>query len=378
MHSKKLHLIEPTLTKLSGHEYGYIANLVSANNNFAFDMHIWLGKKADWQNIINKLLNINNKSITIHNFFIRSFRQLQKVFLYYKLLKNNQVIYVCTSGLFDLVLCDLLCKLFNFDRKTAFFHFHQFTKTAKKINKLNKFSLQAKHDFKILTTTNNLANIFINSNFIKVKTINYPGILYANITNNLEEFSYHFSKILYAGVARTDKGFSLVVDTIEDMQAKQMHLPFAVQAAPPISNRYDNNILLSLEKLQKIADLNSNIIMYKSALNTEQYQKLFQGAICLLLYDQNTFVYRISGVSFDAIYHGAPIITVGNTSMGDVIKHFDAGIVLKELNINNIIEAILAIKKQYEYYHNNAKQTAKYLINIHDPKHTLQVIYDYL
>ena len=37
--NKKLHLIEPTLTSLSGHEYGYVASLINANKNFGFSFH---------------------------------------------------------------------------------------------------------------------------------------------------------------------------------------------------------------------------------------------------------------------------------------------------------------------------------------------------
>ena len=380
MFNRSLHLIEPTLTGLSGHEYGYVASLISANKNFNFDIHVWLGKNASNKNIISKLLSINKYSVTIHKYFIRSIRQIQKFFLYYRLLKNNQTFYVCTSGLIDLRICDFLNKIFkctnsNLNKKSVFFHFHQFNKTTNKIQKLTKIALDSKKNFKILTTTGNLAKIFIDSGFSNVKHIACPSFA---PKNTIEKLQCSFNKILYAGAARADKGFSLVVDTIVAMQDKYSNLPFYLQISAPSSNRYDSKTLLSLSKLQKIVSFNHKIKLYRNALIDQQYQELFFGAICLLVYEQEKYSDKFSGVTLDAFYAGCPVITVSGTWMGDITSRFDAGIVLQQLTITTVSEAILKVKEKYGYYHTNAKRAAEYLIITHDPKHSLQVVYDCL
>lgn len=389
MLNRNLHLIEPTLTGLSGHEYGYVASLVSANKSFNFDIHIWLGKTASNKDIISKLLNINKHAVIIHKYFIRAIRQIQKFFLYYKFLKNNQTFYVCTSGLIDLVLCDFLSKCFkifnhifnrnstnnNLNKQLAFFHFHQFNKTTNKIQKLTQITTDSKKSFKILATTVNLANIFIDCGFTNVKHIPCPSF---SPKKTIEKLQCSFNKILYAGVARSDKGFSLVVDTVIAMQDKYAYLPFVLQISAPSSNRYDAKTLGSLNKLQKIANLNHKIRLYRNALTDQQYQELFFGAICLLVYEQVKYSDKFSGVTLDAFYAGCPVITVDNTWMGDITKRFDAGIVLQQPTITSVSLAILKIKEQYANYHANAKQAAQYLIATHDPKHSLQAVYDYL
>ena len=118
--------------------------------------------------------------------------------------------------------------------------------------------------------------------------------------------------------------------------------------------------------------------MYRNALTTYQYQELFLGAICLLVYEQEKYADKFSGVALDAFYAGCPIITVDNTWMGDITKNFDAGIVLQQATVIAISAAILKIKEQYNYYHSNAKRAAEHLIVTHDPKHSLQAVYDYL
>lgn len=375
MLNKSLHLVEPTLTGLSGHEYAHVSGLIAANNSFDFDVHIWLDKQASNQKVISKL---NLKSANIHKYFIRTIRQFQKIFLYYKFLKNNQIFYVCTSGIIDLIFCYWVVKLFKLSSKTAFFHFHQFNTTINKITKLKKIAdyiNNLDNQFKIFTTTNKLAQIFIECGFKNVKQIAYPNCAPQNI---IEKLQYDFNKVLYAGVARFDKGFSLVVDTIAIMQQEYKKLPFAVQVAAPSSNKYDAKTLLSLIKLQQIAALNNNIILYKQALTTQEYQALFCGAICLLVYDKQQYANKFSGVTLDAFYAGCPVITVSDTWMGEVTSKFDAGIVLFEVNVITVRDAILKIKEQYTFYHNNAKLAAKYLITTHDPKHSLQAVYDCL
>ncbi len=375
--NQKLHLIEPTLTSLSGHEYGYVASLINANKNFGFSMQVWLGKAVDNKEVLSKLLHLNKCSVKIHKYFIRPIRQIQKIFLYYNFLKNQQPFYVCTSGLLDLIVCDFLIKIFKFNNygRVAFFHFHQFNKKPSKIQTLKKISKTAKENFKILATTDNLIQIFLDCGFKQCKTIACPSFA---PKNSIEKIKYDFNKILYAGVARQDKGFSLVVDTIIAMQSKHSNLPFMLQISTPNSNRLDKQIALALSKLQPIAHLNHKIKLCRSALTALQYQELFLGAICLLVYDQKQYADKFSGVTLDAFYAGCPVITVGDTWMGDITLRFNAGIVLKQPTTITISDAILKIINQYSYYHENAKRAAQYLIAAHDPKHSLQAVYDYL
>ena len=151
-----------------------------------------------------------------------------------------------------------------------------------------------------------------------------------------------------------------------------------LQISTPNSNRLDKQIALDLSKLQPIAHLNHKIKLCRSALTALQYQELFLGAICLLVYDQTQYADKFSGVTLDAFYAGCPVITVGDTWMGDITLRFNAGIVLKQPTITTISDAILKIIDQYSYYHENAKRAAQYLIAAHDPKHSLQAVYDYL
>lgn len=375
--NQNLHLIEPTLTSLSGHEYGYVASLIHANKHFGFNIHVWLGKAVDTKEVLSKLLHLNKCSVKIIKYFIRPIRQIQKVFLYYKFLKNNQPFYVCTAGFIDLIICDYLNKIFKFRNfaKVAFFHFHQFNKKSSKIQALKKISSVSKKNFKILTTNSNLTKIFSDCNFLQCKTIACPSF---SPKSSAEKIKYDFNKVLYAGVARQDKGFSLVVDTIISMQEQHVNVPFMLQISAPNSNRFDKQTTLALSKLQKIANLNHKIKLCKSALTILQYQELFLGAICLLVYEQKQYADKFSGVTLDAFYAGCPVITVNNTWMGDATSRFDAGVVLDIPTTSNIRDAILKIIDQYSYYHDNSKKAASYLIKEHDPKHSLQAVYDYL
>ena len=375
--SSVLHLVEPTLSGLAGYEYGYVSSLISANIDFGFKINVWLNRSVDHKNVLNRLVNINKKPVTVVKYFFRAMRQIQKIVLYYKFLRANQPFYVCTAGLIDLLICEYLYKIFRFKNSCclAFFHFHQFNKKPSKLQRLAKFSNIAKLNFKIFTTTDHLTQIFTAAGFHNCKTIACPGFPPQVIPDNIK---YMFNKVLYAGVARQDKGFSLVVDTIEYLRIHNNNLPCSVQVSAPGVKKFDPVTAAAVVKLQQLANQYYNIKLYRGPLIANQYQELFAGAICLLVYNQSQYADKFSGVGLDAFYAGCPVITVADTWMATMVLKFNAGIILTEPTPAKVAIAVTQIVDKYQIYHTNAKQVAKYLIELHDPKHSLKAVYDYL
>lgn len=352
-----LNLIEPTLYDQTGHSFSYVQSLINANSEFT--MRVWMDKRG-------RGLFDNYKCIA-KPYFVRAFRQIQKVFLYKKLLSEPGAIFVGTSELWDLrVLAYLSGKMHV--KACVFLHFHQFRKTPKKLAILKRIAAKA-FNFHILSPTDKLLKVFKDHGFINYAVVPCPTYL---PRTKSDQAPGHFKKVLYAGAARKDKGFPLVVSFLQYLRSRQINTVFEIQISPPSSQRYDNATQIALSQLQALP--RNNLILHKDTLNQEQYLRLFRNSICLLLYDQKEYQDKFSGIALDAFYAGCPIITAKHTWMGDVAEHYGAGIALEKYEIASIQQAIDDIKDNYAAYHAKAKQAATKLAAAHDPKNTLAYV----
>lgn len=350
-----LNLIEPTLYDQTGHSYGYVLSLINANSEF--DMRIWLDRRG--KNLLT------NTASTTKAYFFRPLRQLQKLFLYFRLLQRQETIFIGTTELWDLKILAFYAKYFTSKAKIIL-HFHQFKQTESKLAALQALAPIAKN-FTILTPTDRLTNVFRTNGFNNSQTVPCPVF---SSPRDLNTGPAKFSKILYAGAARRDKGFPTVINVLKYFRSQQDNTKFEIQISAPNSQRYDTATQQALQLLETIA-ADANLILHKTTLDQRQYLNLFSNSICLLMYDKNDYSDKFSGVALDAFYAGCPIITVKNTWMGDTAEKYQAGIALDTCEQAAIHKAVYDIINNYAQYNHNAKKAALELSTAHDPKNTL-------
>jgi glycosyltransferase involved in cell wall biosynthesis len=359
--SRVLHIIEPTLFDQSGHGFGYVQSLISANRSIGFVMHVWHDNRG------KKLLR--GLPCISHSFFFRPLRQVQKLWLYFRLLKQHGIVFISTSELWDLKILAFYSKHFSTQAQVAL-HFHQFKKTAKKFHALDKLSKQCKK-FAIFAPTDKLVQIFQEHGFKQAKCVACPSFY---PLRDISHIDGKFSRILYPGAARSDKGFPQVIKLLQHLRQSGNNMVFELQISPPNSQRYDAATEEALVQLKTIPT--TNLIVHNNTLNQQQYLGLFNNAICLLLHDHILYQDKFSGVTLDAFYAGCPIITAKNTWMGDSVEKYQAGIALENYTNEAITAAINNIVENYVFYHNNAKRAAVTLRQLHDPKNTLIYLRD--
>ncbi len=351
-----LNLIEPTLYDQTGHSYGYVLSLITANQNFNFDIRVWLDKRG-------KTL-LQNTSTMAKPFFFRPLRQLQKLFLYFKLIKRTETIFISTTELWDLKILSFYAKHLAI-KANIVLHFHQFKQTSSKLAALQAIAPIA-NDFTILTPTDRLTNVFKTHGLNNAKTVPCPVF---STPRDVNDTAAQFTRILYAGAARRDKGFPIVINLLKYFREQQNNTVFEIQVSAPNSQRYDEATEQALQLLEKIPS--DNLILHKTTLDQSQYLNLFNNSICLLLYDKNDYSDKFSGVALDAFYAGCPIITAKNTWMGDMAEKYQAGIALDNYENATIQQATQQIINNYELYNKNAKKAAIELSAAHDPRNTL-------
>lgn len=355
-----LNIIEPTLHDLAGHGYSYVSQVAKSAKEFGNKTHVWFDHRDP--NLLREL------NIFSHPWFYRKFRQLQKIILYYRLIKNKECIYVCTSELWDIKVLSLISR--NIDTHSKIIcHFHQFKKNRSKISSLKKIARNSPN-IAIFTPTSRLSNIFKHTGFKSVKTIPCPSYPPKTTTYQPQKLEPY---VIFAGAARDDKGFSKVVDTIKLANKSNSDIKFKIQASKPNSNRYDDKTKLAVDSLWSLPK-NNRLQIISQTLTQQQYQDSFKNSIALLLYDQHSYCDKFSGVMLDAIYANCPVITTKDTWMGDITEKYDIGVTLKDHSPEKIISAIKVIKDNYQEYQNKALIAAELMKQEHDPINTVKSI----
>ncbi|MBT4963488.1 MAG: glycosyltransferase [Francisellaceae bacterium] len=362
MSNNILNIIEPTLYNLAGHGYSYVSQVAKSASENGHTTHVWMDKRDP--------LLLKELAITTHPWFSRKFRQVQKIILYYQLIKKSQIIYICTSELWDIKILSFLTNWLD-PQARIICHFHQFKVQTKKIRSLKKIA-KSSPNISIFTPTERLKNIFSHSGFRKVYDVpcpSYPPPTIKSQTSKIEP------TIIYAGAARADKGFPKIIDVIKLAHKINLDIKFHIQASKPNSNRYDEATQIAVDKLLSLSK-NNRLQIIDQTLTQLQYQDLFYNSIALLLYDQSLYENKFSGVMLDAIYAHCPVITTKNTWMGDVTEKYGIGISIsiQEQTPTKIINAIRLIKDNYQQYLQKTVIAAALLKQDHNPINTINTI----
>src|SRR3989338_3059650 len=352
-----IQVVEPTLRDETGHCYSYITSLLEASKEINLNLELWIARKTQV---------VFDLPFAMHHYFLKRCRRLQQFWLYFRFLLKHQPFFVQTAGRVDLIILHILSK-FGLLTNKVFLHFHQFRKTEKKLKQLRSMH-QLHNNVKIFTPTDGLSKIFQNAGFKQVIVV--PCFSFQCSTNLPRSDS--FRKLLFAGAARADKGFSVVVDFIAYLIEKRINIPFDCQISPPHSGRYDAQSKLSLTKLNSLSA--SWLTLYKTSLNKQKYLALFEGAICLLPYDPTAYSDKFSAVLLDALLAGCPVIVSKNTWMSEIVQRFGAGITIHDNTPLTLLAAVEKIIDNYEIYRNKASDASEILRLEHSPKKVLEAI----
>jgi glycosyltransferase involved in cell wall biosynthesis len=217
----------------------------------------------------------------------------------------------------------------------------------------------------ILAPTKSVIDVFKRAGFLHAKLAPYP---ISHIAKNSFSNPVNFSKVLVAGAARQDKGFTNVVDLIEHLATIKAEIPFYIQSSSEHLNK-------SEVKRRDIARLKQvkypTLTICEKTLNESDYLNLFPGSICLQPYDAKDFSDRVSGVTLDSLMAGSPIITTANTWIARCVQRFEAGIILESKTPDEMASALNNIISNYDFYATNAKKASNILQSENDASELL-------
>ena len=157
-----------------------------------------------------------------------------------------------------------------------------------------------------------------------------------------------FRRLLYAGAARQDKGFGIVVDLVQLLAAREETLPIAVQITAEYYGKSEATTRADIARLEGVRYPPLSLI--RETPSPDEYAANFPGSICLQPYDRAEFRDRVSGVTLDALVHGCPIVATAGTWSADMIEPFGAGIALADPNAERLYGAAIHLRADYARY----------------------------
>jgi len=168
-----------------------------------------------------------------------------------------------------------------------------------------------------------------------------------------------FQHVLVAGAARSDKGFSIAVDFIDYLASERAAVPISIQISGDHYGRYDKATRTAIVRLKTIHYPFLEVL--PETLIRQDYMKQFRGAICLQPYDRGEYANKLSAITLDAFTTGAPVVTIANTWMAEMVNRFEAGVVVEEPTREALLKAVLTIRHEYARYASNARRAGSAL-----------------
>lgn len=335
--TETLHIVEPTLENEAGHCFSFVATLCSAARDITISL--WCGHNAK--------LELPAK-INIRRYFFRKIRKIQFYWLCRSLLKKPGRILVSTATRTDIYLLTLAA-VGKIPRNKAFFYVHWFKPSPKRQQQLKKLA-DTQPEIVIFAPTESVCAEFRAAGFTQTRHVPYPITPLAS--ESPAAVAQEFRHVIFAGAARSDKGFSDVVDFVELLADTESDIPVSIQTSAQHYDKMDPSTSATLARLDRL--IYPHLKRYADTLQHSEYHVLFSGAICLQLYSQKDFADRISGVTLDALSMGSPVITLSGTWIAGVVSEFDAGVVLESPAPDLVLAAVTRIRLNYELYRNSA------------------------
>ncbi|HEY3488733.1 MAG TPA: glycosyltransferase [Candidatus Deferrimicrobiaceae bacterium] len=334
-----LHVVEPTFESSAGHCRSFVESLCRASAGRGVSIHIWAGRGAEFS-------APEGVDVTLHRHFFRRLRRVQSFFLYRKLLKGPGRLFVSTAGRIDMALVTLAAGG-TLPPKKAYLYFHWLWASPKKLAFFRETALR-QPELVILAPIPPVVEPFKECGFRNVRMVPYP----VAPAGGSEKPAGPFRHLLFAGAARKDKGFEHIVALIGRLKELGETVPFVVQTSADHYGKEDPFIRELFVRLKAIGYPGLRTV--PETLSSEEYAKLFAGAICIQPYDRATFAGRVSGVTFDALAAGAPIVVPDGTWNAQAAEAHGAGVVVTDLGPEALLAAVQTIRADYAGYRDRA------------------------
>ena len=335
----RLHIVEPTLHSFAGHCHSLVDALTQAMPHVPVTIWAGRGSQSFWSGAGD-----------LKPYFFRSWRRLQAVWLYRRLIKVDGKILISTAGTSDFLTLDWIASR-PIPANKVYLYVHWVGAKTHKAEQLRKVALR-QPELEILTTTESVAEFFRTIGF-RANAVPYP------VSKGSEEVQkpQPFRRLVVAGAARMDKGFDRIVDLVENLKASDANVPIVVQASATHKDKHPSDIAAQIERLVKIGYAPLQLIT--DTLTPQAYREMFVGGVSVQPYSADAFQDRVSGVTLDALGAGCPVVVTANTWLARTVERYHAGMAAENLTPLGLRAAVDAVIVDYGAFADNAARAGR-------------------
>lgn len=363
----KIALIEPYLVDYTGHYYNFVTELRRGINEIDSNdvVDVFVPKKCTLDDSFIRILPAIGDLNTIN--LAEKFSKSVSFFVdFYKLLRtiesNYDIVVFTTADGFR-----LLFLLINFSfKKSVFLYSHMFFSEKKqkfilKSSKHRRDHVYLFSPFSRRSENASLIETLQRKGFNLILDAPYP---FCRLNNSGKKQSFNIGFcISYLGPARKEKGFVETIEFIRFCKRNQLDYEFILQCSGAYEPEVKEYIrIVKNEHFDKVE-------LIEQPLPQSEYEKTMQkSSILLLLYDPTRYIGAISGILLEALSMSKPVIVRSNTWLADQVQKYGGGIVISELNPENIKTAIEKIRLKYETFSAEAFRAGEELSKRHNGK----------
>lgn len=355
-----LHIIEPTLRDQTGHCHSFIGSLLAANQGGRLSLELWAGRGAE-------TLFAPSATFCLHPKFIQPLRKLQAFFLFRRLLRTPDRLLLSTATRTELMLLDWAAPG-EIPPDKVFLYFHWIRLSPRKRCFMEKIA-RRQPNLQVMAPSPDILARLEECGFRNARVVPYP----VSAPAPASAVPAPFSALLFAGAARADKGFALVVDLVEFLHRAGKSIPVVIQASPPHNGKFEPAVQAALQRLDAIGY--PHLQKIERTLNMDEYRTLFRGAISIQPYDRAEFASdRVSGITLDSFLGGSPIVVTSDTLMARMAERFGAGLAVETLSAETLWAAAEKIMAEYATFQAGAQRGGAALQRENSAVHLLGIL----
>ncbi len=327
-----INIVEPTLVSDAGHCAAIFGSLYRAAPDLPY--RLWVDRRADAPSVAAT-------GVPMVRYFDRTLRRLQAAWLYRRLLRTGDVLYIPTATWVDLRLVDLVAAG-PLPPGRVVLYFHKWRPSEARSAALARLAQRQPH-LHLLAASAPIADRLRAAGFKHV-----DEVIPINAEPGAASPQATFRYVLYAGAAREDKGFADVVALVAELAARGDRLPVMIQTTGDHYGRHDPTTQAALARLRSIDY--PPLQTLDTTPDRLAYARLFPGSICLQPYKVSEYADKTSSVTYDALLAGAPVVTLAGTPMARLVEETGAGVVVSSPSASELRGAVQKIHADYEKY----------------------------
>jgi hypothetical protein len=359
---RAVHIIEPTLRDQAGHCFSFVDSVLEAGREGGVTRHVWVHAAT------GPLFDGHGACVE-HHHFRGGWRRLQAGRLYRALLGSGEPFLVATATTTDLLTLGLLARhLTGTGRAYAYVHWYR---PSWRRRRIISWTARRAPGLEILCATETVQRAFQEAGCRRARHVPYPRPVRA--APRERAVTDEPGHVLYAGAARADKGFPVIVDLVAELAAEGSALPVVVQCSTTHRGRHAGKIEGAIDRLRGIAY--GPLRTIEHTLDESAYANLFANAITVQPYDAGHFADRVSGVALDALHAGSPLVVPEATWMARQVERYEAGVSVRDASsCAEIRSAIDRVAADWPRYARNAQRAGRELAERHDARRLWDVI----